>query len=257
LIRWIAAIIYNNIQNIEKRVRHRGVKLEEALYNILSGINISIDNILDALEAVEIRDVRPLLKDNKLIDFSRELLEISKPIIISGNKIDKPRAEENYRRLKTQNIDVIPTSALSEYILKRLAREGIIYYRPGDKDFDLLKPNKIDDKLHRTLEMIREKILRKWGGTGVQKILNTLVYEKLGYIAVYPVKDPNKYADTKGRILPDIYLLKEGSTIKDLANMIHSDLASRVKYGVDAITKRRISLNYKLKHRDIISISIY
>lgn len=257
VIRWIATILDNNIQNIEKKVKHTGLKLEESLYTILSGLNVSINDILDTLDSLGTRDIASLLNKNRLIEFSEKILEISKPIVISGNKIDKPRAKENYERLRSLNMDIIPTSALSEYILKRLAREGIIYYKPGDKDFDLLKPNKIDDKVYRILEMIREKILRKWGGTGVQKILNTLVYEELEYIAVYPVRDANKYTDAKGHTLPDVYLLKKGSTIRDLANVIHTDLALRVKYGIDAISKKRVSLNYKLRHRDVISIAIY
>lgn len=257
VIRWIASILQNNFQKVEKQVRHMNVGLEAALHKVLSGLNISLYNIIDALETLGLKDVSQLSNENTLIEFSEKILEISKPILISGNKIDKPRAEENYRKLLKEGIDVIPISALSEYILKRLARDGIIYYVPGAKDFEVLKPDKIDDKKHRILEMIRDKILKKWGGTGVQKMLDTLVYQKMGYVAVYPVRDPNRYTDAKGNILPDVYLIKKGSTIKDLAELIHTDLASRVKYGIDALSKRRISLNYELNHRDVISLAIY
>ena len=257
VVRWIASILQNNFQKVEKQVRHMGVELETALHKVLSGLNISLYNIIDTLDILGLKDVSQLSHEEALLEFSEKLLEISKPIIISGNKIDKPKAEENYRRLKAEGIDVIPVSALSEYILKRLARDGIIHYIPGADDFEVLKPDKIDDKMHRILEMIREKILKRWGGTGVQKMLNTLVYQRLGYIAVYPVRDPNKYTDVKGNVLPDVYLIKKGSTVKDLAELIHTDLASRVKYGIDVLSKKRISLNYELNHRDVISIAIY
>jgi len=257
VIRWIASILENNFQKVEKQVRHMGIELETALHRVLSGLNISLYNIIDTLDTLGIKDISQLSNVDRILEFSGELLEISKPIVIAGNKIDKPRAEENYIRLKSKGVDIIPVSALSEYILKRLSREGVIHYIPGDDDFDVLKPDNIDDKMHKILEMIREKILKKWGGTGVQKMLNTLVYERLGYIAVYPVRDPNKYTDVKGNILPDVYLIKKGSTVKDLAELIHSDLASRVKYGIDALSKKRISLNYEMNHRDVISIAIY
>ncbi len=257
VVRWIASVLENNLQKIEKQVRHMGIELETALHRILSGLNISLYNILDTLDNTGLKDVSQLNHENTLLEFSRNLLENSKPIIIAGNKIDKPKAEENYKRLKDEGIDVIPISALSEYILKRLTRDSIIHYVPGADDFEVLEPEKIDDKMHRILEMIREKILRKWGGTGVQKTLNTLVYDKLGYIAVYPVRDPNKFTDVKGNVLPDVYLIKKGSTVRDLAELIHTELASRVKYGIDALSKKRISLNYVLNHRDVISIAVY
>ena len=43
--------------------------------------------------------------------------------------------------------------------------------------------------------------------------------------AVYPVADENRLSDKKGHILPDLILLKDGATVKDLANEIHTGLS--------------------------------
>ena len=45
----------------------------------------------------------------------------------------------------------------------------------------------------------------------------------------------------KGNILPDVWLLPEGSTAKNLAEAIHADLAKGFLYAVDARTKQRIA----------------
>ena len=74
-------------------------------------------------------------------------------------------------------------------------------------------------------------------------------------ICVYPVADFNNFTDNNGNILPDAFIIKEGTTLKDFVNdNIHSDLAKHFIYGVDARSKKRLSENYILKHNDIIKI---
>jgi len=72
--------------------------------------------------------------------------------------------------------------------------------------------------------------------------------------AVYPVYDPVKLSDKHGRVLPDVFLMHDGATIKDLAEEIHSELAKGLLYGIDARTGLRLPVDYRLKDRDIISI---
>jgi len=84
-----------------------------------------------------------------------------------------------------------------------------------------------------------------------------IVLELLGYIAVYPVKDINRLTDGEGRVLPDTYLVPRGTTLKELAYMIHSDLGDRIKYGYVYGKTTRVSPDYILRHRDIVSIQIY
>ena len=73
-------------------------------------------------------------------------------------------------------------------------------------------------------------------------------------IVVYPVEDENKFSDKKGNILPDAYMVKNGSTAKDLAFVIHSDLAKGFLHAVDARSKQRIGADHKLKDRDVVKI---
>jgi ribosome-binding ATPase YchF (GTP1/OBG family) len=68
------------------------------------------------------------------------------------------------------------------------------------------------------------------------------------------VEDPYSLTDGKGRVLPDVYLVKKGSTPRDLAYKIHSDLGEGFLYAINARTKMRLGTEYQLRPRDIISI---
>jgi ribosome-binding ATPase YchF (GTP1/OBG family) len=60
--------------------------------------------------------------------------------------------------------------------------------------------------------------------------------------------------DKKGNILPDAYLLPEGSTAKDLATTIHADIGKGFLYALDARSKQRLGAEYKLKNNDVVKI---
>jgi hypothetical protein len=71
---------------------------------------------------------------------------------------------------------------------------------------------------------------------------------------IYPVEDETKFTDNKGRVLPDAYLMKRGSTTKDLAFRIHSDIGQGFLFAVDAESKRRLGGEHELKDGDVIKI---
>ncbi len=81
-----------------------------------------------------------------------------------------------------------------------------------------------------------------------------MVFELLDYVVVYPVEDEHKYSDSAGRVLPDAYLLKAGSTARDLAFAVHSDIGDSFLYAIDARTKRRLGEKYELQNNDIIKV---
>ena len=90
--------------------------------------------------------------------------------------------------------------------------------------------------------------------TGVQQALNAAVFNALNMIVVYPVEDPNKYTDSKGYVLPDAYLVRKGTTARDLAYMVHTDLGKGFLYAINAKTKQRVGEDYVLQHGDVIKV---
>jgi ribosome-binding ATPase YchF (GTP1/OBG family) len=71
---------------------------------------------------------------------------------------------------------------------------------------------------------------------------------------VYPVEDENKFTDHFGRVLPDALLVPRGSTARDMAYKVHTDLGDKFIRAVNAKTKRTVGHDYVLQEGDIIKI---
>ena len=190
--------------------------------------------------------------DEQLKDFAHNLRHLTKPMIIAANKMDRPEGASNLGKLKEAYPDamIIPCSADSELALREANKAGIIDYLPGEKDFKILK--ELNPKQKDALETIK-KMMEKFDGTGVQKILNTSVFELLKYIAVFPA-GAHKLADSKGNILPDCFLVPEGTTALEFAFKLHTDLGKNFIRAIDARTKQVVGKDHKLKNRDGIEI---
>ena len=64
----------------------------------------------------------------------------------------------------------------------------------------------------------------------------------------------NKWTDKNGVMLPDAYLMKRGSTTKDLAYQIHTDIGDSFLFAMDAKTKMRLGEKHELNPGDVIKI---
>ena len=54
--------------------------------------------------------------------------------------------------------------------------------------------------------------------------------------------------------MPDALLVKKGTTARQLAYLIHTDIGKHFIYAVDAKKKMRIAEDSELKHNDVIKI---
>jgi len=155
--------------------------------------------------------------------------------------------------LKEKGYIVVPTSAEAELALNGAAKKGLIEYEPGSNNFKILKESELTDKQLKGLEFIKTNVLDKFGSTGVQKCIEESV-KMLDLIVVYPVEDETHLTDKEGRILPDAYFMPRGSTAKDLAFKVHTDLGERFIRAVDARTHRVVGADNELKDGDVIRI---
>ena len=130
----------------------------------------------------------------------------------------------------------------------------MIEYKPGDADFRLLDPRAVGPEQKAALEMIREKVLKPIGSTGVQACINSAFLNLLNMIVVYPVENPEKFTDHAGNVLPDAYLVPNGTTLKELALKIHTEIGEQMLYGINARNGMRLSDTYVLKAQDIVSV---
>ena len=232
-------------------------KFIESLYKRLSGVRVKKKHIILAIKNSGLENKDPInWTDDDLYDFSKIVRESSKPILIVANKIDKENGLENLVKLKEKyNNPIIPCSALAEYILRKYHEDKIIKYIPGLNNFKILNHKKLKLKELETLEKIRDKILGELSETGVQNTLNHAIFKIANQICIFPVSDINTFTDHDGNVLPDVFLVEKGTTLKDFVQEnIHTDLAEHFMFGIDALTKKRLGENYELKHNDVIKI---
>lgn len=251
---WVASIIERSKGKIRGRILS-GSSADEALHEVLSGLDIGRELIKEVLGELALE--KPLMSWNEgeLISFSRELLNRGKPFVIAANKVDIQGAEENLKRMREALKDpVIPVSAEAELILRKAAKAGLIRYEPGDSEFEIIDESKLNEAQTKALEAIQEKVLSKYGSTGVQETLETAIYDVLGMKIVFPVENETKLSDKDGNVLPDALILPRNATLRDLAEEIHTEIARKALYGIDVRERRRISLSYVLRHRDVVKI---
>jgi len=252
---WMVSILKRDWPKIARTVESEAKDLFTMLEERLSGLAIKRSHIFEAARRAGLNADKPTAwNEEDFLKFVDMLRQIAKPMLIAANKIDMPTAEENLERLKKLNYLVVPCCAEAELALRRASEKQLIDYRPGDCNFKINNPEKLTESQIKALETIREKVLLKYGSTGVQEAVNMAFLELLGMITVYPVEDLEHLADHNGRVLPDAYLVPYGTTARQFAYIIHTELGEGFIYAVEARERKRVGEDYVLKDRDVISI---
>jgi len=238
---WIKNLLEENWSKWEREASRGDSKLYECVHDKLNGLGISEKEVKKSLG-----------KDyDNLLELASIIREESKPIVLAGNKIDIPEAKEKYEELK-ENYDIIPVCAEGELALREAEKNGLIEYTPGENSFKIKKD--MSKKKKKALDFIKENILKKYGSTGVQDVLNKIVFDSLNQIVVYPVESSSKYTNSDGNILPDAYILEKGSSAIDLAYKIHSDIGDSFKGAINAKSGEKLGKESELNDGDIIEI---
>jgi ribosome-binding ATPase YchF (GTP1/OBG family) len=250
--KWIFNQIIKDWKSFSMKADTSSKTVEEMLAYRLSGFSVKKEHIVKALEELDLPSRLSKWKKEDLKNFVRKIVEL-RPKVIVANKADIEGAERGVEILKTKyKYPVIPTSAVAELILRKASMKGYIDYLPGDSDFKILK--ELDPKQRRILEMVREKVLEKWGSTGVVQALNTAVFEQLGMVVVYPVYDQTRYTDSEGRVLPEARLVPKNTNLKEFASKIHTELAKGFIYAIDVKSGKRLGAEHLVEDNMVVKI---
>jgi len=251
---WMTNILKRDWPKIARTAEAESKDLFSMLEERLSGLAIKRSHVFEAIKGAGLNADKPTgWSEEDFLRFVDMLRQIAKPMLIAANKIDIPAAEENLEKLKKLNYLVVPCCSEAELALRRAAEKQLIDYKPGDCNFRMNHPEKLTESQIRALETIREKILLKFGSTGVQDAVNMAYSKLLNMITVYPVEDLEHLADHNGRVLPDAYLVPYGTTARQLAYIIHTELGESFIYAVEARERKRVGEDYILKDRDVVS----
>ena len=256
LIMWYHKILEGNRDKVSKLIK-TGSDVLDAITDLYRGIGVTKTHVKETFLATNLEDKN--FDDFDMTDtkkFASHLRKISKPTLIVANKVDVEGADKNFARLRERYNDsiVIPVSGDSEFVLRRAEQKGLIKYSPGSETFEIVKSDELNEKQNNALNFIKKGIMGEYMRTGVQFAINVAVFKLLKMNSIYPVADEKNLADKKGRVLPDLILLKDGATINDLAKEIHSDLTKGLLYAKDLRYNLRLPTDYQLRDRDVVSL---
>lgn len=252
LNKWYFNLLIKAWKGFSRKVELEDSDFAKEVAKQFSGLKVDEEQVKFVLVKLNFQGRPSTWSEQQLMKFAQELRRKSKPTIIAANKIDMEKSKNNFERIKKRfsEFAIIPCSADFELALREAAKANLIDYIPGDSDFKIIK--EVNSQQKNALEKIRS-FLKTHENTGVQQILNYSVFSLLNQIAIFPA-GATKLADSKGRILPDCFLLPNSSTALDFAYKLHTDFGKNFIKAIDARTKRALGKGYMLKHRDALEI---
>ena len=250
---WFKQILEREWPKLSKEIEKKSTKLVIGIADRFSGLGVKEYQVYEVLQNLDLLTKKPVEWNNSdLTKFAQMLRKKIKPMLIAANKADLCEDLQITNELHSSR-DIVNCSAETELLLKRAAKASLIDYIPGNEKFVINKNVDISTPQKEALNLV-EKVLSKLNSTGVQIALNSAVFRVLKQIVVFPVEDETRLSNKDGEILPDAKLLSENSTAKNLAEVIHQDIAKGFLYAIDVKTKQRIGADHQLKNGDVIKI---
>ncbi len=254
LDRWYLEILEKGVERFESKRQKKEVKLEEELAEQMSAFRIGKNRIKRVILETGLEMDPDTWDQDQRKKVAREIRLETKPMIIAANKMDKEKSQENLEEIRSdpeyEHLDIVPVSAHAEKALKNADEKDVLDYTPGAEGFEMNE--EVSEEQRKALEKI-EEFLDEFGGTGVQKSLEKALFEELGLMAVFP-GGADGLGDRHGNILPDVFLLPEGSDAQDFAYTIHSDLGEGFIHGIDVRENQQIGSDTELSHLDVVEI---
>lgn len=253
---WILGLLQDGWARGVRRVQAEGeAGLITFLTERFSGINSNIQKIDSAFKIFSSQNSdlgQPWDWDTDILaKLAKEIRKEVFPIHIAANKIDV--APDGILSNILANGKVIGCMSDMELALRRADEAGVISYFSGDYEFEITNPEVLNEAQSKALGHMKEKLSLNQG-TGISKILDTVVFDELNQIVVYPVQDETHWTDGEGKVLPDAFVVVEGIEARKCAYKVHTDLGDGFIRGVDGKTKRIVGADYSLTDGDVLKI---
>ena len=250
---WYLDILEKGLERYRSGYHGEEKNVEEDLAEQMSAFKTNKDEIKQVLLATD-AGLDPDEWDEATKErVAREIRKRTKPIVIAANKMDKPAAQEHFDDVTADpdydHLTFVPTSAHAEKALKQAEEAGVVDYQPGASSFEIVGDP--SEEQAAGLEQIREYV-EAFGGTGVQDVLESALFDVMGAIAIFP-GSANGSADSQG-VFRDCFILPEDSTTEDFAYHLHSDIGDGLLHGIDCRSNRQVGSDHELEHRDVVEI---
>ena len=250
---WFKQILEREWPKLSKEIEKKSTKLVDGITDRFSGLGVKEYQVHEVLQNLDLLTKKPTeWNDSILTKFAQMLRKKTKPMLIAANKADLCKDLDITNELHKDR-DIVNCSAETELLLKKAAKANLIDYIPGNEKFVINKNVNLSPPQKEALNLV-ERVLSKLNSTGIQTALNSAIFRVLKLIVVFPVEDETRLSNKDGEVLPDAKLLSENATAKNLAEIIHQDIAKGFLYAVDVKTKQRIGADHQLKNGDVIKI---
>lgn len=250
---WYLGILKKVWKTFSRTVEAQKTNFAEAIFKQFSGLKVSIEDVKHVILVSKLNVDHPSKwTEDQIMHFAQVMRKETKPMIIAANKVDRPNGKANFEKVKEEfDYPIVPCFAEGELTLRNADKHEIIKYIPGDDKFEVKKELNSDQK--KALDDIK-KVMNEFGSTGVQKVLNNIIFDILKQVAIFPAG--SKLEDSKGNILPDCFLMPQGSTALDFAFRLHSDIGKNFVKAIDIRTKKAVGKDYILKNLDGLEIMV-
>ena len=261
LAAWIDGILENGWGRAVRRIQSEGDSgLVNFVHEHLTGIGATHSDILNAIDSMrsENPNILPLGEwtDTERTTLAKHVRRVVFPLFVAGNKADLADPAtfgQLQSKVEEEGGLYVSCSAESELALRRASKAGAIDYEPGASSFSLVEGIDLNDAQRKGLAKLGER-LESLGGTGLDRIINDIVYSRLSRMVAYPVQDENRWVDGDGNVLPDALLIPEGTTAKGLAYAVHSDLGDGFVKAVDGRSGRVLGADAELENGAVVKI---
>ena len=252
---WIGGLLEDGWNRGVRRVQAEGEKgLTGFIQERLSGLGATPPLVAQAMTTfneIHVSDAQPWdWKATSLHLLGRCMREQLFPIVYAANKMDiAPKGVvESF-----SDRSMFACMADMELALRRASSAGLIDYRSGASTFDTLSDSALSDAQKKALLHMQER-LQAAGGTGLAKLMDEVLFDRLNHMVVYPVQDETHWVDGDGRVLPDALVVPMGLSAKALAGRVHTDLEAGFIRGVDGRTRRVVGADHELADGDVLKI---
>ncbi|ABK78262.1 GTPase [Cenarchaeum symbiosum A] len=248
---WFVQILEREWAKVSREALLKAADLGEGIARRFSGLGTTEADVRAVLLESGLSAKKPSDWDSGDISgFARALRRRTKPIIVAANKADLCGDLDIVSKIEGR---AVPCSAEAELLLRKAAGAGLVEYVPGSDGFAVKEGTAVSPPQQKALDLVGS-VFEKIGTTGIQEAINAAVFELLGLMVVYPVEDEGRFCNKDGEVLPDARLLPAGSTARQLAGTIHTDIEKGFLHAIDCKTRQRIGADHELKHGDVIKV---
>lgn len=245
---WMAERLYRDWEKYGRKADASGDRIERSLEKKIASFGVNERQVSLILTKGDFPSKLSTWKPEHAREFSELIFRHIKPIIRVGNKADTA-SQENIEKIRGVDPDVFLVSGEYELTLEKALAGGMV----DSLSSGFKITGEVNAAQKNALDMIGE-FLRQPYVTRISDIISTAVRSVLGYVVVYPVADEGTWGDNKGNVLPDAYLLPEGSTALEMAFRVHSDIGEGFIRAIDCRSKRAIGKDHVVQDSEVIRI---